>query len=106
MVNQQEVKYLEIDKEAIPYLFELQVKEITYEIQVNYNTVGEFFTLDLYKNKELLVAGEKLVYGKPLFDTSQHKEIPKETIIPYDINEEVDKVTYENLNNEVMLYIL
>ena len=100
------MNYIEIDKNMIPYRFDMTIRGETYTFQVNYNATHDFFTIDLYKNDEVIVLGEKVVYGKPLFFTSQHKDVPKVTIIPYDISENTDKITFENLNEDVFLFLV
>ena len=100
------MNYIEIDKNMIPYRFDMTIKGETYTFQVNYNATHDFFTIDLYKNDEVIVLGEKVVYGKPLFFTSQHKDVPKVTIIPYDVSENTDRITFENMNEDVLLFMI
>lgn len=99
------MEYITIDKSAIPYKFELTLNNTTYQFTLKYNTTADFFTIDLYRNNNLIVLGEKIVYGKPLFTTSQHLGVPR-NIIPYDTTEESKEVTFENLNKNVFLFIL
>ena len=100
------MNYIEIDKNMIPYRFDMTIKGETYTFQVNYNATHDFFTIDLYKNDEVIVLGEKVVYGKPLFFTSQHKDVPKVTITPYDVSENTDRITFENMNEDVLLLMI
>ena len=100
------MEYMEIDKSMIPYRFDMTIKGETYTFQVNYNVTHDFFTIDLYKNDEVIVLGEKLVYGKPLFMSAQHKDIPKAIIIPYDVSENTDRITFENMNEDVLLFMI
>ncbi|HSH51254.1 MAG TPA: hypothetical protein VK982_05990 [Bacteroidales bacterium] len=100
------MNYIEIDKNMIPYRFDMTIKRETYTFQVNYNALKDFFTIDLYKNDEVIVLGEKLVYGKPLFMTARHKDIPKTIIIPYDMSENTDRITFENMNKDVFLFLI
>jgi len=90
----------------IPYRFDMTIKGETYTFQVNYNATHDFFTIDLYKNDEVIVLGEKLVYGKPLFMSAQYKDIPKIIIIPYDVSENTDRITFENMNEDVLLFMI
>jgi len=100
------MNYIEIDKNMIPYVFDMTIKGETYTFQVNYNVAHDFFTIDLYKNDEVMVLGEKLVYGKPLFMSAQYKDIPKTIIIPYDVSENTDRITFENMNEDVLLFMI
>lgn len=98
--------YIDIDKNLIPYTFDITLKSETYTFEVKYNTVGDFFTINLLKNDEVIVLGEKLVYAKPLFLTSRHRDIPKVDIIPFDISENTERITFENFNEKVYLYLV
>ncbi|NMB44741.1 MAG: hypothetical protein GX995_11525 [Clostridiales bacterium] len=100
------MEYIEIDKDMIPYRFDITLEGETYTFQVNYNALKDFFTIDLLKNDEIIVLGEKLVYGKPLFLSAKHKNVPKVNIIPLDISNRTDRVTFDNLNEDVFLYLI
>lgn len=100
------MEYIEIDRDMIPYKFDITLQNETYTFQVNYNTLKDFFTIDLYKNNEVIVLGEKLVYGKPLFISSRYKDIPKVNIVPLDLTGRVERITFENLNEEVFLFLI
>ena len=71
----------------------------------NYNSYGDFFTVDLYKNSNLVRMGEKVVYGLPLFDNYLYLDIPKVVILPYDTTGNAIRISYENLNEDVFLYV-
>ena len=51
------MKYIDIEKEKIPYGFEIVLKNETFQLEVFYNTSGDFFTIDLYKNHRPIVYG-------------------------------------------------
>jgi hypothetical protein len=100
------MEYIKIDKDLIPYEFDIALKDETFKFMVKYNSLNDFFTIDLYKNDEVIILGEKLVYGKPLFLSCLHKSIPKVYILPYDISSNTDRITYENLGEQVFLYLV
>lgn len=100
------MEYIEIEKELIPYQFEIGLDGESFEFHVNYNQTHNFFTVDLYKNDEVLVLGEKLVYNQPLFTTATHKDIPNTVIVPFDLAGSVDRITFNNLNEEVFLFLV
>lgn len=100
------MKYIDINKDMIPYRFDITLADETYTFEVNYNSLKDYFTIDLYKNDEVIVLGEKLVYGKPLFLSSQHKDIPKVDILPLDLTNKTERITFENLNKEVFLFLV
>lgn len=100
------MKYIEIDKNSIPYRFDMTIEDETFTFQVNYNALHDFFTIDLFKDEETIVLGEKLVYNKPLFMTAKHKNIPKKTLIPYDLSENTERISFENMNRDVFLLLV
>ena len=100
------MEYIDIDKDSIPYEFDITIKGESFTFEVFYNTLKDYFTLNLLRNGEILVLGEKVVYAKPLFLTSRHKDIPKVNIIPYDLTNKAEKVTFENFNQQVFLFMV
>lgn len=98
-------EYIEIDKESIPYSFEIELGEEVFEIEVNYNESGDFFTVDLFKNGYALVLGEKLILNTPLFNNKVSIELPKVTLIPIDRAGLSSRITWENMNETVFLYV-
>ncbi|ABR46660.1 conserved hypothetical protein [Alkaliphilus metalliredigens QYMF] len=100
------IDYISIEKNLIPYQFDIQLGGITFTSEINYNGEYDYFTIDLYKGEEVVLLGEKIVYGKPLFTTFLHLPIPPVLIVPLDLADEETRVTYENLNVKVFLYII
>lgn len=100
------MRYIDIEKRKIPYEFELNLKGETFQFEVFYNTVGDFFTVNLYKNHKLIKYGEKIVYQVPLFSSVRHLDIPKVVILPDDTTKEAIRANYNNLNEDVFLYVL
>lgn len=98
-------EYIEIEKELIPYDFEIELGDELFTLDFRYNENHDFFTVDLYKNDVLLCAGEKLVYGMPLFSEVYDDEFPAPTIIPLDPSGKESDVTWDNLNETVFLII-
>lgn len=92
-----------IEKDEIPYSFEMDFGEDTFTFEIHYNAEYDFFTIDLYRDDELLVAGEKVVYGVPLF--SLYPDLFPATIVPLDVTGQAQRVTYENLGETVFLYV-
>ncbi|QOS97546.1 hypothetical protein JNUCC42_13190 [Brevibacterium sp. JNUCC-42] len=96
---------IDIEKELIPYHFEISLVDELFEMEIHYNSEYDFFTVDLLKNKEVLVYGEKIVYGMPLFRTGADERFPKIEIIPYDESEKDQIVTWQTLHETVFLFI-
>ena len=99
-------EYIEIEKELIPYRFEIELGAELFELEIHYNLVHDFFTIDLYKDGEVLVCGEKITYGVPLFSEVYDSRFPSPTIIPIDKSGLENRVTFENLNETVFLRLV
>lgn len=100
------MKYIDIEKNKIPYSFEIVLANETFQFEVLYNSFGDFFTLNLYKNHKLILYGEKIVLGVSLFENCKHLEIPNIEIMPFDTTENAIRIFYENMNEDVFLYVL
>ena len=99
--------YISINKELIPYYFDISLADEIFTLEFNYNRTGDFFTVALHKDGELISAGEKLVYGVPLWQSTYiNGKHPSLTIIPLAENADgVKAVTYDNLGNTVFLVV-
>lgn len=97
--------YIEIDPQLVPYQFDIDIEEDAFVFDVRYNDLYDFYTVDLYKNEQLLVAGEKLVYGQPLFAYLSSDVAPAPTIIPLDLAGRENKVNSITLNKTVFLIL-
>jgi len=98
-------QYIPVQKELIPYRFDITLAGRTFTFAVNYNAGYDFFTIDLYRNEELIVAGEKIVYGRIMFCYLRHLDVPQVIIIPYDLSLNTDRVTWDNFDETVFLWI-
>lgn len=98
-------EYIEIDKSEIPYAFEVELGGEVFELEINYNAAYDFFTVDLFKNEMPLVVGEKLILNRPLFRNRVDINLPKIQIIPKDRSKFASRITHENLNETVFLYV-
>lgn len=98
------MRYIDIDKNLIPYEFEMTLANELFRFRVNYNEEFDYFTIDLFKDDIPLIYGEKIVYGRPLFLSCL--EGPKIDIVPYDVTGRIERITYENLNEEVFLFLV
>jgi hypothetical protein len=99
------MKYIHIDKEALPYACEMQLAQQTWQFEVRYNTEYDFFTVDLYQDNQMVVAGEKIVYGRPLFEMLATNK-PGVSIVPLDVSGNAERVGWNELNESVFLYLL
>lgn len=94
---------IEINKELVPYQFNILLADEWFELYVNYNKTADLFTLTVYKEDEL-VCTEPLILGVPLFkDIYQPGKFPAITLIPYGPTERM--LTFENLGETVFLTV-
>ncbi len=98
---------LNIDKSAIPYYFDVDLGGETYTMAIHYNSRFDYFTAGLQKDGEVIIAEDKIIYGRPLFSVIEDDErLPNVTIIPMDQGGgQVDRITYENFNETVFLWV-
>lgn len=97
---------LVVKKDLLPYECSIQLAGEIFGLQINYNATADLFTVDLYKNGELICAGEPIIYGIPLWhDVYRANGFPAVDIIPTDLSGESNVVTYDNLSNTVLLLI-
>lgn len=96
---------INIKKSMCPYSFNIVLSDVLYNVRVDYNSIGDFFTITLKHNNETICT-EPLVYGVYLFqDIYQPEKYPMINLIPWDESEVEDKVNFETLNETVFLTI-
>jgi len=98
--------YIEIEKDLIPYRFDISLADTMYTFEAHYNAEHDYFTVDLERDGEVLVVGEKLVYGAVLFGDVWDNRFPDVAIIPYDESENSNAVTWDTLNVSVFLFLI
>jgi len=98
------MQYIQVDKEAIPYSADMRLGGITYTLTFNYNAEGDFFTVDLARSDEVLALGEKLVYGKALFQAYADSRFPLPALIPLDASGQAERVGWSEIGESVLLY--
>ncbi|WP_322925435.1 phage baseplate plug family protein [Paenibacillus campi] len=99
-------EYIEIEKENIPYRFDITLADELFTFEVHYNAEYDYFTVALEIDDEVLTSGEKIVYGIPLFYDIQDNRFPKVPIVPYDESEKNTVVNWETLGSSVFLYVI
>lgn len=97
--------YIEINKDLLPYHFNILLADEWYGLYVAYNKTGKMFTVSLYKDDEL-IASEPLILGAPLFrDVYQPGKFPSIELVPYAPDENITEITFENLGESVYLTV-
>ncbi len=100
-----ETQYIPVNKEQIPYRFEIRLGAELFTFEVRYNADFDFFTIDLEKDREVLVYGEKVVYGVPLFHDIEDFRYPVTLITPSDLSGQEEQVAFDNLGDTVFLVV-
>lgn len=93
-----------IDKDLVPYSFDMDLGDRTYTFEVRYNSTHDYFTVDLSEGDTPLALGVKLVWGMPLFVSMETREFPLELIVPYGDNPE-EQITWDTLGRSVHLHL-
>ena len=94
-----EVSYIDVDTSKVPY---------TFSVKLGDNEVGGFFTVDLSiaSTGEVLVYGDIVRYGRPLFNSVEDERFPVPVIMPLCLTgDDISEVTFENFGKEVRLYL-
>ncbi len=97
---------ININKDIIPYTFNIALSNEMYEMRIDYNNTANLFTVSLSKDGVELCVGEPIIYGQPLFsDIANRGNFPKVTITPIDESGETNAVTFDNLSKTVLLRV-
>lgn len=98
--------YIPFDKNTIPERFEIDLAAESFFLELNYNEIGDFFTLDLFDADENpLVLGEKLNLGIPLWSDIVNPSLPAPTLIPLDESGKETRITFDNFGETIFVYI-
>lgn len=97
---------IEINKDLIPYSFDILLGAEWFNLEINYNKTADLFTVTLSKDDEVIVYDEPVIYGVPLFaDLYQSGIYPALDIVPYDESKQETAVTWDNFNSTVFLTV-
>lgn len=102
------VDYIDVDTSKVPYNFSVKLVDRTYTFCIRYNGVGGFFTADLSitATKEMLVYGDVIRYGRPMFGSVEDERFPMPVIIPLCLTgDDIHEITWDNFGKQVKLYI-
>lgn len=96
----------ELPLDIMPLMFSTQFGDLSYTLQINYNEVGDFFTVDLYDvDGNEIILGEKLVYGKALWSDYTNSRLPMIDLVPLDESGRTTRCNKETFGNTVFLYV-
>lgn len=100
------MQYIEIEKDMIPYTFEITLDIEVFLFDVLYNDREGLFTVNLYdKDRNPLAYGEPLIYGEVLFSAVRDLDFPIVELRPIDESGEETKITYDNMGEKVLLAV-
>ena len=94
------MQYIEIEKDMIPYTFEITLGIEVFLFDVLYNDREELFTVNLYDKDR-----NPLAYGEVLFSAIRDLDFPIVELRPMDELGEETEITYENMNDKVLLAV-
>ena len=92
--------------DQLPMMFDTSFGNYHCSLQINYNEVGDFYTVDLYDIEgKPIILGEKLVYGKRLWSDYTDYRLPSIDLVPMDESGLTRVVNRETFGKTVFLYI-
>ncbi len=107
MDRQRQVEYIPINREDVPYSFDIKLDDRTFTMCIRYNDQGRFYAVDLYitATGEVLCYGDPVRYGRPMFRSVEDERFPIPVIIPCCLTGEENEVTKDNFGRTVQLYL-
>lgn len=96
---------IEIDKDKIPYQFQILLGGKRYSMEWQYNQTSGQFTCTLYDTDgKALIYNEPLIYGNPLFSfLCRGTTFPAVDLVPLDESGGETEVTWDNFGKTVFL---
>lgn len=99
-------EYIDFNKNEIPVIFDINLGSQTFTMGLNYNRTNDFFTASLWDAAgKVIVLGEKIVLGVPLFNDLIDERLPGITIVPMDESGHEKRVGWDNFCVTVFLYL-
>ncbi|MDL2253310.1 hypothetical protein LJC49_04465 [Ruminococcaceae bacterium OttesenSCG-928-I18] len=97
---------LEIKKELFPYRVSIPLGMSVFDLEFHYNAKRDYIVVHLYWGNTLVCAGERLVYGRPLFgDCYEVERYPVVKLVPFDESGMTNVVQYDTLGVTVFLTV-
>ena len=105
--------YLDIDKTQIPCTLQVMLptrerslnRVRLYDLEIRYNLQHDFFVIDIKRNDETLVFGQKLVLNKSVYADYSDMRLPLVDIVPRNRPGQKGDVTFENWGDTVLLAV-
>ncbi len=100
------MQIIPIDKQSIPYRTTIRLADTSFTFTFFYNLQADRFTVDLARGDEVLVVGEPLIYGSPLFAPFYDERLPGVALVPLDPTGTATRVGWAELGESVFLYLI
>ncbi len=103
---------ININKDLVPYVFDIILSSKTYTITIKYNILFDFFTASLSLGDTVLVENEKLVLGEFLFNQGEdtnhnlNSNFPEEILYVGTEDKSIERVSWNNIGDTVFLYYM
>lgn len=87
-----------------PEIFITEINEVSYRFEFSYNVIDHKFYVDIYEDltDKVIIEGRKLMYSHNLLDMT----LVDFAVIPLDFSGICNEITYENLVENIKLYII
>lgn len=96
----------EIDPAEVPFTFEAEFGNDVFVIGINYNELGDFYSVDLFNDQgEPIILGEKMIYGKRLWRRYAGSDLPAIDLLPLDESGRTTVCNKQTFGKTVFLYI-
>lgn len=97
---------IEIDRDSIPYSFDLDIEEVSFTFGIKYNDVSGLFSVSLSTiDGTKIVDDDPLILNQPLFYGRTDPKLPVWSIVPMDESGQETEITWDNFGTSVLLLI-
>jgi len=94
-----------INKDDIPYRFDIELAGVVFTFEIDYNVSYDFFSVDMHLDGEPIFLGKKLVLNQSLFAEVVDTRIPEGLdIIPKSSTEQ--RISWDNFGDKVQLEVI
>lgn len=96
--------YIKIEKDLIPYKFDVKLVGTTYTFEIKYNSRHDFFTVAISKPDGVVHIGRKTDIKQNRYYQSGYILIFP-LVVPSDTTGDAERITWNNLGSSVFLHI-
>lgn len=98
-----EFDILDIDSEDSNYSFQTTIKNNLYNIELIWNTRGQFWIIKLINSKDDIIAISKVCTDYPLFFRYSHPEQPQTNFWTVDLTQKGLEPLRDNLGTDIII---